>query len=477
MKINNLLKGIKVLEIKGDTNVEIFSLSQKINNCKRGCLFFCFKGVNFDGHNFVQMAINNGATCILCEKFVDGCNVLQIKVKNVRDVIFKVCNNFYNNLIKSFKFIGVTGTNGKTTCTTIIKSIIENSGNQCCLIGTNGVEIGNEKFETTLTTPDTVDFFNILNKAKTKSVKYVVMEVSAHAIDLKKLKGLKFEVGVFTNLTQDHLDYFKTMHNYAVTKLKFLKKSYCKNVVINIDDEYGKLFSKLSNTKVYQYALDSPAQNFAMDVNLNINGTSFLANILNSVCEIKTKLICKFNVYNILASCICAKILGFDVDCIVNTVNNLKAISGRVNTYKLKNSATVIIDYAHTPDGLQKILENLRGLNSGSKIITVFGCGGNRDKTKRYKMGQIAASLSDEIILTNDNPRYENEQDIITDILKGIKKKVLIDTNRKNAIENAIKLSKAEDVILIAGKGCEKYQEINGIKVPFCDEDIIKSFC
>ena len=477
MKVSNILKNIKIIKVLGDINTEVFSLSQKVENCNEGCLFFCYKGVNFDGHEFVNQAVLNGATCIVCERPIKNCKVLQVVVKNVRDIIFKVCNNFYNNITKKFKFIGVTGTNGKTTCATIIKNIINYAKRNCCLIGTNGVEINNLKFKSNLTTPDTVNFFEILNEASKYNVEYVVMEVSAHALALKKIKGLKFEVGIFTNLTQDHLDYFKSLHNYALTKLKFLKKSYCKNVVINTDDKYGKLFYKLTNANIFTYGINEPAQNFAIDINLSKTGSSFLVNILNSVAEVKTNLICKFNIYNILSCCVCAKILGFDMDTIVNGINQIKKINGRLNQYNLKKGSVAIIDYAHTPDGLEKVLENLRLINPNGKILTIFGCGGNRDKDKRYKMGQIAEVLSDEVFITNDNPRYENENEIIRDILNGIKTKVFIDTNRENTIKTAIEKSKKGDIILIAGKGCETYQEIKGKKIPFSDEKIVLEYC
>lgn len=476
MKVEEILKNIKTLKVVGNISIEVTSLSQKVENCKEGSLFFCYKGVNFDGHNFANDAVKNGATCIVCEKYIENCNVLQVIVKNVREIMFKACNNFYKNITKKLKFIGVTGTNGKTTCTTILKNIISYANKKCCLIGTNGVEIENKKINSNLTTPDTVDLFEILNTAYNSGVQYVVMEVSAHAIALKKIKGLKFEVGIFTNLTQDHLDYFKTLHNYAITKLKFLQKSYCKNVVINTDDKYGKLFYKLTNSNAFNYGIEEPCQNFAMDITYNKSGTNFLINVLNSVAEIKTSLIGKFNVYNILSCCVCAKILNFDTDTIVNGIKTIKKIDGRLNLYELKNGAVAIIDYAHTPDGLEKVLENIRLINPTGKILTVFGCGGNRDKDKRHKMGQIAQALSDEVFLTNDNPRYEREEDIINDILKGIKNKVFIDTNRETAIKSAIEKSKNGDIVLIAGKGAESYQEIKGEKLPFSDEKIVLKY-
>ena len=476
MNIVKLIKGLKILDCRGDMMVDISSLSQKVEDCKNGCLFFCYKGVKHDGHDHVKQAVKNGAICIVCERFVDDCEVLQIRVKNVRDVMLKICNNFYNNVLGKLKFIGVTGTNGKTTCTTIIKNILENSDKRCCLIGTNGVEICGEKYPTNLTTPDTVKLFEIFNMALNKNAKYIVMEVSAHALDLKKIKGIKFEVGIFTNLTQDHLDYFKTMHNYAITKLKFLQKTYCKNVVVNTDDKYGKLFVKLTKANVFDYGVEEVCSNFATELNLTKDSSTFLVNAFDSVMEIKTNLICKFNVYNILACCVASKILGVDNDCIVEAIKKIKDIDGRLNFYKLKNEACAVIDYAHTPDGLEKVLENLKTLNKDGRLITIFGCGGNRDRDKRHKMGEIASYYSDIIFLTNDNPRWEDENEIIKDILAGIKKDVFVDANRERTIEKAISIAKKGDLILIAGKGNENYQEIKGVKYSYSDLKTIEKY-
>lgn len=476
MKLEKLVKNLKIIKTKGNLSVEILSLSQKVEKCKENSLFFCYKGVNFDAHDYALQAQKNGAVALVVERFLD-IDLPQILVKNTRTFMAKVCNIFYRKDIKNLKFVGITGTNGKTTTATLIYNILVSSGKNVGLIGTNGVCFADKKINSSLTTPDIVDLFELLTQMKDNGIEYVVMEVSAHAIDLKKIEGIKFEVGVFSNLTQDHLDYFKTMHNYALTKLKFLQKKYCKNVIINTDDDYGKLFMKLSNSNKFSCGIKDPAQNFAMDIKTSFYGTKCLINVFDSVLEVTSNLIGIFNVYNILSACACAKILGVDLDFIYKGILNTKQVDGRMNYYFLKNGSIVVIDYAHTPDGLQKVLETLNNLKQNKRIITVFGCGGNRDKQKRPLMGQIACLLSDQVIVTSDNPRWEDKMQIIKDITKGISlKNFVVEEDRKKAIQKAIEISKNGDIILIAGKGAEDYQEVNGIKNHFSDYEQLTKY-
>ena len=476
MKLKDILKDISVKQVKGDLDLEVKDICQKIEKIKKGSLFFCIKGISHDGHNFYKEAIKKGATVLIVEKFLD-CSATQVLVANVRNVILKICNNFFNNIANKFKFIGVSGTNGKTTTSNIVYQILKNSSKKVGLIGTNGIVFNNFNLSNNLTTPDTVDLFYILNKMLKSKIEYVVMEVSAHALDLNKLLGIKFEVGIFTNLTQDHLDYFKTMKSYALAKLKFFKKRYCKNIVVNIDDEYGRLFLKLTNTKYYTYGLNNPSDCFAIDINLKIDKTKFVANIFDNIFVFNTGLICLFNVYNILAAATCCKILGIQNKFILQTINQIETINGRMNFFKLKNGAYIVVDYAHTPDGLQKVLQNLKFLKQKhKKLICVFGCGGNRDKVKRHIMGEVAFSLSDTLIVTNDNPRDEDENKIIEDICKNINGNILKNPNRKGAIKMAYDESDNGDIILVAGKGCELTQEIRGQKIAYSDLKEVKKY-
>lgn len=471
MKLSKLIQNLSCTT-KNFNDIEIENLSQNLSKIKKNTLLFCYKGVNFDTHNYLEN-LNKNVVALVVERFVNS-PLPQILVKNTRNIMPKLCNRFFNNALKKLKFVGVTGTNGKTTTTSLIYQILSYAHKNTALIGTNGVYVLGEKIDTMLTTPDTVDLFYLFSYFTQKNVEYVVMEVSAHALALNKLKGIKFEVGAFTNLTLDHLDFFKTMGNYALSKLKFLKKSYSKKVLINMDDDYGKLFYKVSNSKIYTYSIDNPSDNFAMDIKYNLKGTSFIINSFDNIFEIKSPLLCKFNVYNVLCAVVTAKLLDISNEDIFGALKTIQKIDGRMNFYDLKDGKTVVIDYAHTPDGMENVLKGLKNITN-NKIITVFGCGGNRDRNKRSKMGKIASFYSDKVIVTSDNPREENEDKIIDDIVLEIKDYIR-EKNRKKAIELAINEAKTGDIIAILGKGNEKTQEIKGVKYPFSDYEVIKEY-
>ncbi len=476
MLLINLFKNIKYIKTKGQTNVNVKHLCQNFNKIQEGSLFFCYKGNSCDGHDLAIKVKEKGAVALVVEKFLDV-DLPQILVKNTRKIMPKVCNNFFDNVLKKVKIIGVTGTNGKTTTSHMIYNLLNLNGLKSGLIGTNGAKYLNKVIDVGLTTPDTTDLFYILDDMTSCGIKYVVMEVSAHSLYFNKLYGIKFEIGIFTNLSQDHLDFFGDMHKYALCKLKFLKKFYCKKCLINIDDDYGSFFYKLSNSKVYSYSIENPADFFAQNIQLNINNSSFTANLLDDVINIQSNFPCKFNVYNLLSALSCCKLLDIDLTSISLNVKKLDKIDGRMNFYLLKNGSSVVIDFAHTPDGLEKVLLNLKQLKFNSKIISVFGCGGDRDKSKRSKMGEIATVLSDKVIITSDNPRNEDALSIIKNITSNItKNNYEIEVDRKKAILKAISISSQGDIILIAGKGAEIYQEIKGKKIPFSDKNIIANF-
>lgn len=475
MKLKDLLKNISVKEVRGNLDIEIKELSQSAKSHPTGGLLFCYKGVNFDGHDYCNEAEKNGFVALVVEHWVES-SLTQILVRNCRNIMPKVCNNYYNNITKKLYFVGVTGTNGKTTTASIIWQMLNCDGKSAGLIGTNGVKFADIRQPSPLTTPDTVDFFRIINDMYKNGIKYVVCEVSAHAIDLKKLLGIKFDVGIFTNLSQDHLDYFGNMGNYALCKSKFLKKRYCKVCIINTDDDYGKLFSKVCDTKIVTYGLKDPARCFACDISFKDNRTHFLANVYDDVFDISTNLLCEFNVYNLLSSMIACKLLGVSNFAINDVACNVAKIDGRMNVFKLKNGATAVVDFAHTPDALENALRGVRKICQG-KVVLVFGCGGNRDRFKRPRMGYVASVLADKVIVTSDNPRFENAEKIASDIVEGITKinyEVVID--RRQAIVRGYKCCNAGDILLIAGKGAEDGQEINGIEIPFSDEEELKKF-
>lgn len=475
MKLKELLRGIKYLDSKGDLNVDILSLSQNAQKESLGGLLFCYKGVKFDTHDFVNIFKEKGYVAIVVERFLE-IDLPQILVKNTRKVMPKICDKFFNNVSKKLHFIAVTGTNGKTTTTSIIYQILNNAGTKSALIGTSGVLYDGKMLSPTLTTPDTVDFFYLLNDFIKSGIKYVVMEVSAHALSLDKLKGIKFDISIFTNITQDHLDFFRNMGNYSRAKLKLFTSHYTKFAILNTDDKYGYMFSHILNIPFTTYGIDAPAQNFAMDISCSLSGSRFLVNSMDTIFDISTPLICKFNVYNILGAITACLKIGIDADVVYKTIQSLSPISGRMNVYTLKNDAIAVIDYAHTPDGLEQAIKNLKSLSQG-RIITLFGCGGDRDRLKRPKMGYIASILSDFVFVTSDNPRFEDPIQIIRNITDGIKgNNFTCITDRKECLNTALNSLNSGDILLIAGKGAEDYIDIKGQKKHYSDYDVLKSY-
>ncbi len=473
MTLQNLLQNIDIVETQGNMDIDILDIMTDCESKCAGSVYFCYVGVNDDRHNYYDKAVESGARVLIVERFLPT-GITQIKVKNVRQVIAKVCSNFYGNPDKKLKIIGITGTNGKTTTSYMIRSILQASGKKVGLIGTTAIYIDQIFYPTTLTTPDPKQLFNTFRQMLDSGIEYVVMEVSAHAIDLYKVYGVNFEVGVFTNLTQDHLDYFGTIDNYASVKQKFLTGMYCKNCIINVDDNYGKDYFHLCDCKKFTYAIMNPSDVFALNIKMSIKGSSFVVNIFDDILSCSINLAGKFNVYNALAAMTCCKVLGISNINIIKGIESLEQVDGRFNVLDIDTPFSVVVDYAHTPDGVENILKNIKALSKG-KIITVFGCGGNRDSVKRPIMGQIATKYSNTTIITSDNPRFENPYDIISQIKAGtdITKEVFVLENRKEAIIKALDLAFINDVVVILGKGCEDYQEINGIKYPFSDSKVV----
>ena len=475
MKLKDLIKKLSYLSTKGSLDVEVTDLSQSLNKKGKNTLLFCYKGAVHDTHDFCKELKSGDYACLVVERFLD-LPITQILVKNTRNIMPKVCNTFFGNVTKKLKFIGITGTNGKTTTSSLVYNILQNANMPCALVGTNGIKYAGKFFEPHLTSPDTVDFFYYLYDMALCGIKYVVMEVSAHALFLNKYKGVHFDISLFTNLTQDHLDFFCSMGEYAKAKLKLLQKPFSKFAIINIDDRYGEMFSHIIKKPFTTFGLHNPSDNFAMDINYSFSSTHFIANVFDNVFEINTPLICEFNVYNTLGAMCIAKKLGVDNDIIFKTISNPDSILGRMNVYKLKNGAYAIIDYAHTPDGMEKVLSSIKNI-AKKRIITLFGCGGDRDRLKRPKMGKIASALSDYVFVTSDNPRLESPSKIIANICDGITlKNYEVEENRTLAIQKAVQFSQSGDIILILGKGEENYIDINGTKIPYSDRESISPF-
>ena len=470
MKLGDLLfeidfegEAVLDLEIEG-----IFYDSRKV---VPKSLFICLVGENTDGHNYVKEAQERGAAAIVCQRKTDGITVPQIVVKNSRAAYSKICANLYSNPQNELKMIAITGTNGKTTTSYLLASIISKAGFKAGLIGTEGTYIGEQFLKTDLTTPDPETLFKVLREMANCGVKYVVMEASAHALYLDKLDPITFEIGIFTNFTQDHLDYFQTMENYKHAKLKLFSK--VKVAILNVDDPVGYQLSSSLQIPIITYGLKAPCDVFAVDIVKKPNKTSFVVNLLDDVFKVQINLLGEYNIYNALAASSAAAAIGISAEELSRGLAALKSVPGRLNSFLLCNGATAIIDFAHTPDGIVKVLSTLKQMPF-RRIITVFGCGGNRDKKKRPLMGRAAEKFSDFVILTSDNPRYENPELILDDIEHGMKKNGHTRiVNREIAVCHALDLSKDGDVVAILGKGAEEYQDINGVKAPYSDLDVV----
>lgn len=472
MLLSDLMNGIETTSYY-DGNTEVSSVALSSKECRSGALFIAMKGVNYNGHNYIEEAITKGASIVIGEE--DNEHIANyIKVANVRQAYSLIMANYYNHPERMLKIIAVVGTNGKSSTSYFAYEMLRRGGYKTGLIGTGKVRYGDILIETTMTTPDPRDLYRYLRQMADAGIEYVVMEVSAHAISLDKMYGIKCEIGLFTNFSQDHLDYFKSMDIYKRVKMSYFNSRYMKVAIVNSDDECGQEIIGSTNVPVFTYGLDNPADVFAIDLEYCIEGTRFVVNMLDEIAGFATEIIGKYNVYNILGASLIARLVGVEMYSIRNTVSILKPCEGRMNIMRV-NKRIFVIDYAHTPEGLKSVLNELRRITD-KKITVVFGCGGNRDRSKRALMGRIADLYADEIVVTSDNPRNEKRMDIINDIVKGISAgRYVILPERTEAIKYAYKMSDAGNIILVAGKGAEKYTEEGGKRIYYSDKEAILS--
>jgi len=477
MKIlSELLENVKVQESHGNLDIHVSSLSLDSRIIEPNSIFVALKGNIVDGHIFIEEVIKKGVVVIVYEneliEFKNG--ITYIKVSDSHDAIGIIASNFYNNPSRKLKLVGVTGTNGKTTTATLLHQLFRSLGYKAGMMGTVVNKINDKSYEAIRTTPDSVSLNKLLAEMIDDGCEYCFMEVSSHSVSEKRISGLSFAGGIFTNLTLDHLDYHKTLENYAKAKKGFFDILPATGFAIaNIDDDKGEYM--LSDTKAHKYTLSLKKE------------IDSLGNEVNFKERLETKLIGEFNIYNILGIYATAILLGQDKEKVKITIRDLESVDGRFQYIKSKNGVIGIVDYAHTPDALLNVLKTINSLRepiqqdfSGAKIITVFGCGGDRDKSKRPIMARIGYDMSDILIMTSDNPRTEKPEDILNDMQKGISledlDKVEIIIDRHLAIERACGLAKNGDYILIAGKGHEKYQEINGMKSHFDDMEELEKY-
>lgn len=465
MLLSKLIENVDIVNSKNIKDIEISGISFDSRKVKNGDIFVCLKG-DKNGNDYAVDAINKGAVCVITEEDLDA-SVTVIQVQNSRIVLSLISKKFYGSYCDKLKIIMVTGTNGKTSTCYLINSILNFNNYKCGMIGTNGIFYDKKRLYYGLTTPDPVDLHYYFKLLYDMGARYIVMEASAHAIKLYKLYGIKTEQIIFTNLTNEHLDYFISMSEYAKTKIDFVKNKNNKLSIVNIDDDYGLTLCN-SDTQTITYGLKNPADTFALDITNSIGGLNFCANVMDSIININSSLIGLYNVYNILASITSAKCLGLNDTQISNGVASLVNIPGRFNKFFLDLNRLIVVDFAHTPDGFKNILSEIKSFRKG-KIITLFGCVGYSDKVKRIEMGEIASMYSDKIVLTTDNINFENFDNVCEDILNRVNIPYEKIFDRKLAISNAMCDLKENETLLLLGKGCETSNLINGEKVPHSD--------
>ncbi len=480
MKLEKFINKLDIVESKGNLDIDIKKIVHDSREADENCMFVAIKGFNVDGHSYINDAINNGAKAIILQDRIKDISkdITFIRVNDSRSALASVSSTFYNEPSKKINLIGVTGTNGKTTTTYLIKSILEQVKKQSGIIGTMGNVITDKVIQSNNTTPESLDLQKLFNMMVHKDMDSCIMEVSSHSLQLKRVDECYFNVGIYTNLSPDHLDLHKTIDNYLEAKLKLFYKTSDYNI-INIDDKYGRqIVNRIKHlkTSLLTYGIDSDADIIATDINYTVKGVSYKINSPKGSIKINIKIPGKFSVYNSLAAASCAIAYNISLDKIKEGLESIDGVKGRFEVIDIGKNYNIIIDYAHTPDGLEKVLKTIKQFAKG-RIVVLFGAGGDRDKTKRPIMAKVASKYSDFCIITSDNPRTEDPETIIKDVLKGIDKnncEYITIVDREQAIKYAIANSKANDIILLAGKGHETYTIIGNEKVPFDEREVIK---
>ena len=477
--LRDILYKTRIEEVIGSTNVAIESICFDSRKVEKFSLFVAVKGTASDGHAFISLAVSSGAAAVLCEKIPDERDekVTYIKVKDSSEALAYAAANFYDNPSEKLKLIGVTGTNGKTTSVTLLYNLFKLLGYKVGMLSTVNNYIDGEIIPATHTTPDALQLNALLTKMVEKGCTYCFMEVSSHAVVQHRITALEFAGGAFTNITHDHLDYHKTFDNYIRAKKGFFDMLGANAfAVVNKDDRNGEVMLQNSKALKKTFALQSMA-----DFKCKIIENQFAGLLLNiDGREVYTKLIGSFNAYNLLLAYSVAMLLKEDQTNILTALSTLDAVEGRFQYIRSANKVTGIVDYAHTPDALKNVLHTINDIRTGNeKVITLVGCGGDRDSLKRPIMAKIACEMSDKVILTSDNPRSENPDEILNQMKKGVEpqnaKKSLAIVDRREAIKTACSIAQPGDIILVAGKGHEKYQEIKGVKYPFDDMEELKN--
>ncbi|KUG22913.1 udp-n-acetylmuramoylalanyl-d-glutamate--2,6- diaminopimelate ligase [hydrocarbon metagenome] len=499
MKLNLLIEGLEVINISGDTRQEVSSVCYSADKCEKESLFVAVTGLKHDGHDYIADAVARGARSIVHEKdFNASSNVTAVKVTDSRRSLGVLAKNFFGNPSADLVLAAVIGTNGKTTISYLLESILKAAGFKCGVLGTVNYRYNDKIYPAPNTTPESYDLQKILRAMLDDDVTHAVAEVSSHAVDLKRVDDCDFDLGVFTNLSRDHLDYHLTMGNYFQAKKRFFsevlpksKKNYPQKMVINADDRWGQRILKEVKLPAVTYGIESESSIRATNYELALSGIKAAVDLDGETFSIRSSLIGKFNLYNILAAAGAASVLRISPSVIKKGIENLFCVPGRLEKVESSSGLNIFVDYAHTDDALRRVLQNLTELKN-KRIITVFGCGGNRDHGKRPLMGEAATTYSDLTIVTSDNPRLEDPLAIIAEIEAGIDQnkiqKILpgnvhlkncthsytVIPDREKAIETAINVAQESDIVLIAGKGHEDYQILGTDKIPFDDRVVVK---
>lgn len=479
MKLKDLLSDIEVVEVKGDLESTVLGIESDSRKCADGFLFIAIKGVQVDGHNYVKSALELGARTVVYSDSIDTSaeGVTFVKVADSLDAAGKIASHWFGNPSDKLILVGVTGTNGKTTTATLLYRMFQKLGHKAGLLSTVANFVDEEEFHATHTTPDPISLNEMLAKMVAAECEYAFMEVSSHAIHQKRISGLSFNGGIFSNLTQDHLDYHQTMGNYLNAKKAFFDNLPASAFALtNVDDKNGMVMLQNTKASKHTYSVRSLADFKARIVEKHFDGTSITINDK----ELEVQFVGVFNVYNLLSVYGATVLLGQDPEQVLLVLSQLKPVSGRFETIRAPKGFTAIVDYAHTPDALTNVLTAIHDVLEGKgRVISVVGCGGNRDKTKRPIMAREAVRLSDQVILTSDNPRFEEPEMIIHDMEDGLSSEQLKSTlsivDREQAIKTACALAQSGDVVLIAGKGHEDYQDVKGVKRHFDDREVVRS--
>lgn len=475
MTLSDLLKNVNVKKYSGGGGIKISGIAYDSRKVKPGYLFVCITGFSVDGHKFAKAAVESGAVAVVAEHDLPTVDVPCVIVENTRRAMGEIAAVWYDYPYRKFKLIGITGTNGKTTTTYLIKAILEHLGKKVGLIGTNQNMIGDMVLPAARTTPDSLELMELFNEIANHNVDYVVMEVSSHALALDRVTVCEFDVGAFTNITQDHLDFHKTMEEYLAAKSILF--NICKVGVINTDDSgSGFLLENEKCDEIITYGIDSDCDLKAENIELHGSGVDFDISFRGESGRVELAIPGRFSVYNAMTAIGCCLADGISLKDAIEGIHSAHGVKGRIEIVKTPGTDyTVIIDYAHTPDGLLNVINAIRGFAKG-RVVTLFGCGGDRDAGKRPKMGKIAGELSDFCVVTSDNPRTEDPDKIIEQVVEGVKEtgcEHVVITNRFEAIEYALDHAQKDDIILLAGKGHETYQILGTNTIKFDEREIV----